>query len=159
MHAHTCMHTLARTRSHMHMHAHAHTLALALTHAHTHTHTHIRTRITRYIPLSQGDLERGESVYCQDGNLVASVWRDRKLVYTMSTNCPATGSTQVRRKEKDGSSRMVSRPPHVVEYNKYMARVDKADQLRGYYRVRSKSRKFYKYLFWFLFDCCIVNSY
>ncbi len=37
--------------------------------------------------------------------------------------------------------------------------MDKADQLRGYYRVRTKSRKFYNYLFWFLFDSCTVNAF
>ena len=41
----------------------------------------------------------------------------------------------------------------------FMGWVDKNDQLRGYYFVRSKSRKSYKYLFWFLFDVAIVNSY
>lgn len=41
----------------------------------------------------------------------------------------------------------------------HMAGVDRADQLRGYYKFRSKSRKFYKYIFWFLFDCCIVNTF
>ena len=106
-----------------------------------------------------GDLQRGEYVYQQNGNLVATAWRDRKLVYVMSTNCPATGDTEVRRKEKDGSTNFIPCPPNVVLYNKYMAGVDKADQLRGYYRVRTKSRKFYRYLFWFLFDCCTVNAF
>ena len=37
--------------------------------------------------------------------------------------------------------------------------VDRCDQLRGYYRLRTKSKKFYRYVFWFLFDCCIVNAF
>ena len=37
--------------------------------------------------------------------------------------------------------------------------VDKGDQLRGYYKVRLKSIKNYKYIFWFLFDVCITNAY
>ena len=40
-----------------------------------------------------------------------------------------------------------------------MSGVDKGDQLRKYYRVRSKSRKNYKYIFWFIFDTSIVNAY
>ena len=40
-----------------------------------------------------------------------------------------------------------------------MAGVDKGDQLRQYYRVRTKCRKKYKYIFWFLFDVVITNSY
>ena len=44
-------------------------------------------------------------------------------------------------------------------YNTYMGGVDHNDQLRGYYNVRLKCRKFYKYIFWFLFDVAVTNSY
>ena len=37
--------------------------------------------------------------------------------------------------------------------------VDKNDQLRKYYHVRLKSRKFYRYIFWFLFEVSLVNAY
>ena len=50
-------------------------------------------------------------------------------------------------------------PPNVVEYNKFMGSVDRSDQLRGYYRVRTKSRKCYHYIFWFPVDSCIVNAF
>ena len=41
----------------------------------------------------------------------------------------------------------------------YMGGVDHGDQLRGYYHVRLKNRKYYKYIFLFLFDVSITNSY
>ena len=90
---------------------------------------------------------------------MANVWRDRRLVYVMSTNSDPTTPTSVQRKEKDGTRNMITCPTNVVAYNKYMGGVDHADQLRNYYHVRSKSRKFYKYLFWFVFDCAVVNAY
>ena len=40
-----------------------------------------------------------------------------------------------------------------------MGGVDVRDQLRGYYRVRLKCTKNYKYVFWFLFDVSITNAY
>ena len=40
-----------------------------------------------------------------------------------------------------------------------MGGVDKGAQLHSYYRVRLKSRKYYKYTFWFLFDVAITNAY
>ena len=40
-----------------------------------------------------------------------------------------------------------------------MRGVDRGDQIRGYYKTRTKCRKFYKYIFWFLFDTAITNSY
>ncbi len=33
------------------------------------------------------------------------------------------------------------------------------DQLRGYYGVRSKGRKFYKCIWWFLFDVAVTNAF
>ena len=104
-------------------------------------------------------LKRGESILRQKGNLVANIWQDKKAVAMMSTNCQPTGSTTVRRKQKDGRVDMVPCPPNIVAYNKFMGGVDRSDQLRGYYKVRTKSRKFYKYIFWFLFDSCIVNAF
>lgn len=40
-----------------------------------------------------------------------------------------------------------------------MGGVDHNDQLRGYYSVRLKDRKYYKYIRWFLFDVAVTNSY
>ena len=40
-----------------------------------------------------------------------------------------------------------------------MGGVDRNDQIRGYYHVRLKTKKYYKYIFWFLFDLTITNSY
>ena len=106
-----------------------------------------------------GDLQRGESVSRQRGNLVASVWRDRRLVYVMSTNSDPCTLATVQRKDKDGTSQTVPCPRNVVAYNRFMGGVDHADQLRNYYRVRCKSRKFYRYLFLFAFDCSVVNAF
>ena len=104
-------------------------------------------------------LKRGESIFRQRGNLVAISWQDKKQVTVMSTNCQPTGSTTVMRRQKDGQRATVPCPPSVVAYNQHMGGVDKSDQLRGYYRVRVKSRKCYKYIFWFLLECSVVNSF
>ena len=40
-----------------------------------------------------------------------------------------------------------------------MAALDKGDQSRGYYHCRIKSRKFYKYIYYFLFDVTITNAF
>jgi hypothetical protein len=49
-------------------------------------------------------------------------------------------------------------PDAVVLYSRYMAGVDKGDQYRQYYHIRTKCLKSYKYIFWFLFDVAI-NAY
>ena len=40
-----------------------------------------------------------------------------------------------------------------------MGGVDRGDQLQGYYCCRTKSRKFYKYIFYFLLDGAITNAF
>ena len=50
-------------------------------------------------------------------------------------------------------------PEFIILYIKYMGGVDRGDQLRGYYSCRTKSRKFYKYIFHFQFDVAITSSY
>ena len=50
-------------------------------------------------------------------------------------------------------------PQLVILYNRYMAGVDNGDQLRGYYECRKRSKKFYKYIYNFLFDVTITNCF
>ena len=93
--------------------------------------------------LTTGQLKRGEYVFRQCENLVANVWRDKRLVYTMSTNTNPTATTTCLRKKKDGSTNSVTIPLNTTLYNIHMGGVDKVDQLRGYYQWKMKSRKFY----------------
>ena len=102
---------------------------------------------------------RGESVTVQAGKVSASAWMDRKMVMVMSTNCQPSSCGTVSRKQRDGTSLEVPCPESIISYNKFMGGVDRGDQLRGYYRCRSRSRKFYKYIFFFLLDVAITNAY
>lgn len=73
-------------------------------------------------------------------DLTVCVWQDTRPVTACSTFCQSVPMDEVQRK------------------NKYMGGVDRNDQLREYYHVRLKSRKYYKYLFWMLFDVGITNA-
>ena len=77
----------------------------------------------------------------------------------MSTVCQPDESGTVLRRLQDGSRAPISCPESIIRYNKFMGGVDRGDQLRGYYSCRTKSRKFYKYVYTFLLDVTITNSY
>ena len=62
-----------------------------------------------------GDLQRGESVTCQCGNVAATVWRDRNFVYVMSSNSDPRISATVQRKDRDGTIHTVTCLVNVVE--------------------------------------------
>ena len=103
--------------------------------------------------------ERGQHLSCQRGNLVATVWQDKKAVKVLSTMCDPSNTKSVQRRQKDGSKVTVPCPDAVVQYNQYMGGVDKGDQMRQYYRIRLKSVRNYKYIFWFLLDVAITNAH
>ena len=122
----------------------------------------IRTNRKQYlseISVEAQRFQRGESAFRQSGNLVATAWKDNKVVNVASTLSDPSETTSVDRRQKDGTRISVCCPLCVLLYNMYMGGVDEADQLRGYYHVRLKCTKNYKYVFWFMFDVATTNSF
>ena len=90
---------------------------------------------------------------------IGVTWKDNKVVTVLSSNVQPGEVDTCKRKQKNGTHMQLSCPVAVVEYVKYMRGVDQNDQLRTYYLVRLKSRKFYKYIFWFLFELAVTNAF
>lgn len=104
--------------------------------------------------------ERGQFLVMQKGatNLTASVWKDKRLVHHLSTLSDPTVIRDCQR--KNGRAILELRQPSSCHsYNQYMAGVDKHDQLRMKYEVGRNSKKWWRYLFWFVVNCAIVNAY
>ena len=111
--------------------------------------------------VKKGFRERGESESCHctvNNSLTVSVWQDTRPVTVCSTYCQTVPLDEVQRKMKNGEHNTYPCPHSVTTYNRYMGGVDRNDQMREYYNVRLKSRKYYKYLFWMLFDVTITNT-
>ena len=103
-------------------------------------------------------LRKDQSKFYRRGNLVASVWKDTELVCFLSTQLNPVGDQTVKRK-CDGTVIQVPTVPAAISYNKNMGGVDLNDQQRNYYAVGRKSRKWWRYLLWFLVDVSIVNAH
>jgi hypothetical protein len=101
---------------------------------------------------------QGEHIMRKKGNLIVSVWRDKKMLTVLSTNTNQSNE-EVRRRQKEGTVKNVTCPNSVKLYNAFMNGVDHADQLRSTSNIARRSLKWWKYLFLFLFDVCIVNAY
>ena len=104
-------------------------------------------------------LKQGESFFRRREDLVATVWKDKRFVHFLSTQSNPTGEETVNRKQQDGTIIQVPSVPVVRSYNQNMGGVDLHDQLRGYYAVGTKARKWWWYLFWFCVDVSIVNVF
>ena len=110
--------------------------------------------------LKQKDLkEQGQYNTAQKGELTACVWRDKKPIFLLSSaENPASLNTTVPRKSRNGQIKDIPAPTIIPQYNMNMNGVDHSDQMRTEYSTYRTSRKWWHYLFWFLFDLCITNG-
>lgn len=104
-------------------------------------------------------LRQGEALFWQKNNLVATAWKDKKILHFISTQSNPVGDDTVNRKQRDSTVIQVPTVPVVKSYNKSMGGVDLHDQMCGYYAIGTKSTKSWRYLFWFCVDVSIVNSF
>ena len=86
------------------------------------------------------------------------MWKDKRIVHFISTQSNPLGDDTVNRKQRDRTIIQVPTVPVVKSYNKSMGGVDLHDQMHGYYPIGTKSRKWWRYLFWFCMGEGIVNS-
>ena len=107
----------------------------------------------------RGLASRGDVMVRQDGNVSVCVWQDTRPVTFMSSGHNPAHTKSIGRKTADGSIIEVDCPLSITDYNQFMGGVDRGDQYRKYYHVRVKSRKSYKYIYWFLFEICVLNSF
>ena len=103
--------------------------------------------------------KQGEKLIQQKGNLVYVKWHDKRDVNVISTNYnPKDADVSIERK-KNGEVETVLKPKSIVEYNKFMGGVDHSDHLRSLYSTGRSSRKWYRYIFWFLFEVPLGNAF
>lgn len=104
-----------------------------------------------------GQMQRGESIKLQCGNMLVLIWHDNRGVRMLSTNSNPVDGVVQRRVGKEKVP--VPCPDSIIKYNANMGGVDLADQNRSYYSVGRESTKFWRYLAWYLFNTAIINSY
>ena len=94
-----------------------------------------------------------------DGILVVK-WYDNKEVTIGSNFYSVEPFTEVRRWDKARKKNLiVSRPNLVGAYNSGMGGVDAADQKMAFYRIATKSVKWYKRVMYLFIDLSLVNAY
>ncbi|XP_069105174.1 piggyBac transposable element-derived protein 2-like [Argopecten irradians] len=109
--------------------------------------------------LKAPNLRRGETQQLQHDNLVATVWKDKKLVHLMSTTSDPVGDDPVVRRLRGGAMAEFVRPPPVTAYHKYMGGVDRHMQHRAKYPVGIPSKKYWKYFVNFMLEVSVINAF
>jgi len=62
-------------------------------------------------------------------------------------------------RKKNGREITIQKPLVADTYTANMGGVDRADQLRSFYFTGWQCRKWYRYIFWFLFNLSVCNSF
>ena len=109
---------------------------------------------------SKKKLKTGEIVCSRKNHIVFTKWHDKRDVSVLSTNCnPQSPHILVQRTNKKKEKFVIYKPRVIQLYSEHMGGVDLADQLRSYYAFTRSSTHWYKYIFWYLFDVSVCNSF
>ena len=104
-------------------------------------------------------MSRGEFEYLRFGNLVLHKWMDRKLVFLLSNFHDPTSYDIIQRKEKNSGQIGVKCPTSIIDYNKHMGGVDRADQRKESYSLDRKSRRSWLRIFFDFLNVALSNVF
>ena len=105
--------------------------------------------------------ERGSFLAKQKDDITAFVWRDKRLVYLLSTiHDDTTGSVQ-RTVKVDGQwyQQDICAPQAVCDCTSFMGGVDLTNQYCTYYGFQRKTRKWNIKVFFYFLEMCKFNAY
>ena len=95
-----------------------------------------------------------------DSGVLVVRWYDNKEVNVATTAYSAEPVSEVRRWDKAKKKYVyIKRPAVVGAYNKGMGGVDNTDQKMAFYRIDTKTIKWYKRMAYHFVDLTLVNSY
>ena len=97
-------------------------------------------------------LKPGKAIYIKSRDIVAVHWKDKRDVFAVSSFHGNFEKTSERHKGH------IQKPHMIIDYNQNMGGVDKCDQYLSYYSVGRKTQKWWKPIFFRMFEMCITNS-
>ena len=97
---------------------------------------------------------RGNVLWSRRGNQCCLVWYDKRRVATLSTIHKAVFVQTKNYKNED-----MVKPAIVADYCKFMFGVDLSDQKAYYYTPLRRSYKWWRKLFFHLFNICVLNAH
>ena len=97
-------------------------------------------------------LEPGKSLYIKNGDIMAVHWKDKRDVFVISS---FHGNTETNIERHRGK---IQKPDVIIDYNQNMGGVDKCDQYISYYTIGRKAQKWWKKVFFRMFEMCVINS-
>ena len=107
--------------------------------------------------LKETKLAKGKICVMHNKSLLACKYSDRKIVYLLST--AETAVITPTGKKNRATGELLKKPSIVIQYDKYMGGVDRADQMLNYTPFPGKTMKWWKRLFFHLVNMAVMNAY
>lgn len=99
-------------------------------------------------------LKKDEHVWMRKGKVYVSAWKDKRIVTMITTqHHPRLVVTRNR------FGKQLTKPKEIEVYNKYMSGIDISDQMLSYYSTPKKTVRWYKKVFFHIFDMALWNAY
>ena len=95
----------------------------------------------------------------QRGPLRYIIWKDKRVIYLMTTvHTGETFQKTVRARGHEDNRRVVDKPCAIESYTQFMGGVDRADKAMSYYMNAHRSLKWWKKVFFYLLEVCFCNA-
>ncbi|KAG8223668.1 hypothetical protein J437_LFUL001776 [Ladona fulva] len=101
-------------------------------------------------------LKKGEYAFCRRGEVMLLTWKDKREVRMIST---IHNSSMGEGKRNRWTGDIQKKPTCILEYNKYMGGVDRADMYLAYFSVLRKTMKWTKKVVLWLISSALFNSF
>ena len=96
-------------------------------------------------------------VYRHQDEVMTLAWQDKRLILMLSTWHNA--DTTIRKRWINGEEIEVIKPTVVCDYTSKMGGVDRADHYCASYSFTRKTLKWWRKMFYWLLEVCVVNSF
>lgn len=107
--------------------------------------------------LKNANLKRGESIFRRRKDILLQIWQTKRPVRMITTIHPAS-IVESHNVDKNTKAK-IWKPTCVIDYNKYMKGVDRADQYLSYYSIVRRTKKWTKRTVMFLINGALFNAY
>ncbi|XP_014472553.1 PREDICTED: piggyBac transposable element-derived protein 4-like [Dinoponera quadriceps] len=107
-------------------------------------------------------LSKGQYEFRRNHQILLEVWNNGKRNVNMISTIHSAQLTESRNRSKKSNGPIQKprqMPNSIVNYNKYMKGVDRADQYLSYYSIFRKTKKWTKRVVMFFINCALFNSF
>ena len=103
------------------------------------------------------NLQRGEMTFLWKGEVILLIWKDKRLVWMVTTIHDASIASTGKEDRRTGHQ--MTKPTCILEYDKYMKGVDWSDQYLANFNILWKTQKWYKKVGLYLSNYGLFNAF